>query len=365
MRLTEPLVRSVPKVLLHDHLDGGVRPPTIIDLARDIGYTRLPSNDPDELARWFHRDDTRGSLPHYLEGFTHTSGVMQTEEGLERVAYEMMEDMRSDGVVYVETRFSPVFHTQRDLHWDEVVNAVLKGLERGKKDFGVEYGLIICAMRNMNLSQEMAELAVDFRERGVVGFDLAGEEGGFPPKKHVDAFHYIQRENFNITIHAGEAFGKESIWQAIQWCGAHRIGHATRLIEDIGLDKHNRRKIVKMGYLAQYVLDKRIPLEICLTSNVDTGAVKSLKEHPFSLYYNYKFRVTLNTDDRLMSDTDMTKEFMIAHKEFGLTFDDLEKLTINAMKSAFIPYNRRIRIIYDVIKPGYAKARQRLRRARA
>ena len=147
----------------------------------------------------------------------------------------------------------------------------MKGLERGKNDFGVEYGLIICAMRNMQLSQEMAELAVDFRERGVVGFDLAGEEGGFPPKKHVDAFHYIQRENFNITIHAGEAFGKESIWQAIQWCGAHRIGHATRLIEDIGLDDHDPTKIVKMGYLAQYVLDKRIPLEICLSSNVRYG----------------------------------------------------------------------------------------------
>jgi adenosine deaminase len=215
----------------------------------------------------------------------------------------------------------------------------------------------------MQLSLEMAELAVDYRERGVVGFDLAGEEGGFPPKKHIDAFHYIQRENFNITIHAGEAFGKESIWQAIQWCGAHRIGHATRLIEDIGLDKRNKKKIVKMGYLAQYVLDKRIPLEICLTSNVDTGAVKSLAEHPFGLLYKYKFRVTLNTDDRLMSGTSMTKEFMIAQHVFQLSMDDFEKLTVNAMKSAFIPYNRRIQLIYDVIKPGFAKARQQLKRA--
>jgi len=284
---------------------------------------------------------------------------MQTNEALERVAYEMMEDMYRDGVVYVETRFAPVFHTEKGLHWDEVVNAVLKGLERGEKDFGVEYGLIICAMRNMNLSQEMAELAVDFRERGVVGFDLAGEEGGFPPKKHVDAFHYIQRENFNITIHAGEAFGKESIWQAIQWCGAHRIGHATRLTEDIGLDPHEPGKIVKMGYLAQYILDKRIPLELCLTSNVDTGAVESLEKHPFSLFYRYKFRVILNTDDRLMSDTTMTREFMIAHRLFKLSMEDLEKLTINAMKSAFLPYNRRIRMIYDVIKPGYAQARKK------
>ncbi len=365
MKLTEKFIRTLPKVLLHDHLDGGVRPETVIELAKDNGYRKLPTEDAGELAAWFHRGAQRGSLPLYLEGFAHTCGVMQTEEALERVAYEMMEDMYNDNVVYVETRFAPVFHTEKGLHWDEVVNAVLKGLERGRRDFGVEYGLIICAMRNMNLSQEMAELAVDFRERGVVGFDLAGEEGGFPPKKHVDAFHYIQRENFNITIHAGEAFGKESIWQAIQWCGAHRIGHATRLIEDIGLDKKDPTKVTKMGYLAQYVLDKRIPLEICLTSNVDTGAVKSLEEHPFGLYYRYKFRVTLNTDDRLMSNTSMTKELYLAHKTFKLGLDDLEKITINAMKSAFIPYNRRIRFIYDVIKPGYAKARQRLSRAKA
>jgi adenosine deaminase len=364
MRLSEQFLQNVPKVLLHDHLDGGLRPSTIIELARDTGYDGLPVTDPEELGRWFHRGAQRGSLPLYLEGFAHTCGVMQTEEALERVAYEMMEDMKDDGVVYVETRFSPIFHTEKGLHWDEVVNAVLKGLERGRQDFGVEFGLIICAMRNMSHSVEMAELAVDFRERGVVGFDLAGEEGGFPPKKHVDAFHYIQRENFNITIHAGEAFGKESIWQAIQWCGAHRIGHATRLVEDIGLDRHEPLKIVKMGYLAQYVLDKRIPLEICLTSNVDTGAVPSIEEHPFGLYHQYKFRVTLNTDDRLMSNTTMTKEFRVAHQAFKLSLDDLEKITINAMKSAFIPYNRRIRLIYDTIKPGYQKARLRLKAKR-
>ena len=235
MRITEKsFIRKLPKVLLHDHLDGGLRPSTVVELARDTGYTGLPTTDPGELEAWFHRGAQRGNLPEYLEGFTHTTGVMQTEEALERVAYEMMEDMHKDGVVYVETRFAPVFHTSAGLHWDEAVAAVLRGLERGSTEFGVDYGVILCAMRNMKLSLEMAELAVDFRERGVVGFDLAGEEGGFPPKKHVDAFHYIQRENFNITVHAGEAFGKESIWQAIQWCGAHRIGHATRLIEDIG-----------------------------------------------------------------------------------------------------------------------------------
>jgi adenosine deaminase len=365
MRLSEKHLKILPKVLLHDHLDGGVRPETIIELAKEQNYKGLPTSDPSELASWFHRGAARGSLPLYLEGFAHTCGVMQTEESLERVAYEMMEDMYNDGVVYVETRFAPVFHTEKGLHWDDVVNAVLRGLEHGRDDFGVEFGLIICAMRNMKLSEEMAELAVDFRERGVVGFDLAGEEGGYPPKKHVDAFEYIQRMNFNITIHAGEAFGKESIWQAIQWCGAHRIGHATRLIEDITLDKDEPTKVASMGYLAQYVLDKRIPLEICLTSNVDTGAVRTMEEHPFGIYFRYRFRVTLNTDDRLMSNTTMTNEFRVAHQIFRLSLDDLEKITINSMKSAFIPYNRRIRIIYDVIKPGYQKARAKMKRTRS
>jgi adenosine deaminase len=228
-------------------------------------------------------------------------------------------------------------------------------LERGRKDFGISSGLIICAMRNMNTSLEMAELAVDFRARGVVGFDLAGEEGGYPPKKHVDAFHYIQRENFNITIHAGEGYGKESIWQAIQYCGAHRIGHGTRLIDDIAVVDG---EAVNLGDLAQYVLDKRIPLEICLLSNVHTGATPTLAEHPFKILYQEKFRVTLNTDNRLMSSTTMTKEFEAAADTFGLSLADFEKITINAMKSAFLPYKERINFIYSAIKPGYAKVRE-------
>jgi len=357
MAFDEAFLRSLPKVLLHDHLDGGLRPQTIVELAREQKYDDLPTTDAGELAAWFHRGAKRGSLPLFLEGFVHTCGVMQTADALERVAYEMLGDMREDGVVYVETRFAPLLHTHEGLHSDEVVTAVLKGLERGHRDFGVEYGVILCALRNMPRSLEVAELAVDFRERGVVGFDLAGEEGGFPPKKHIDAFHYIQRENFNITVHAGEAFGKESIWQAIQWCGAHRVGHATRLIEDIGLDRHDPTQIVKMGYLAQYILDKRIPLEICLNSNVDTGAIDSIERHPFGMYYRYGFRVTLNTDDRLMSDTTMTREFDVANRLFGLGVHDLEKVTINAMKSAFLPHKRRLQLIYDTIKPGYAKAK--------
>ena len=357
MKLDRAALQSLPKVLLHEHLDGVLRPQTIIELAKSIDYDQLPTQNPEELARWFHQGANQGSLPKYLEGFAHTIAVMQTEEALERVAYEQAEDLSRDGVVYFETRFAPLFHTCKGLTHQQVVSAVLKGLQRGRKDFGISSGLIICAMRNMDVSLEMAELAVDFRQRGVVGFDLAGEEGGYPPKKHVDAFHYIQRQNFNITVHAGEGFGQESIWQAIQYCGAHRIGHGTRLVDDIAVSDG---KVVKLGDLAQYVLDKRIPLEICLLSNVHVGAARSLAEHPFRLFYQEKFRVTLNTDNRLMSNTSMTKEFEAARDTFGLTMDDFEKITINAMKSAFLPYDRRCEFIYSVIKPGYAEVRNSL-----
>jgi len=354
MKVDGGVLKSLPKVLLHEHLDGVLRPTTVLELAKLVDYRQLPTEDPGELARWFHQGANQGSLPKYLEGFAHTISVMQTEEGLEQAAYEQAEDLSSDGVVYFETRFAPIFHTRKGLTNQQVVSAVLKGLERGRKEFGISSGLILCAMRNMDVSLETAELAVDFRDRGVVGFDLAGEEGGYPPKKHVDAFHYIQRQNFNITIHAGEGFGKESIWQAIQYCGAHRIGHGTRLIDDIAVADG---KAVKLGDLAQYVLDKRIPLEICLLSNVHTGAARSLAEHPFKILYQEKFRVTLNTDNRLMSDTTMTKEFEAARDTFGLSIEDFEKITINSMKSAFLPYKRRCDFIYSVIKPGYANVR--------
>jgi adenosine deaminase len=356
--LTKEIINSVPKVLLHDHLDGGLRPQTIIDLADDLNYKKLPTRDKDELAAWFFEGANKGNLVEFLKGFEHTTAVMQTKDGLERVAYEMMEDMKADGVAYVETRYAPVYHTNKDLYLEDTVTAVLKGLERGKKDFGVGYGLILCGMRNMKNTLEIAELAVNFRNDGVVGFDLAGEEGGFPPKKHLEAFQFIQRSNFNITIHAGEAFGKESIWQAIQWCGAHRIGHATRLLEDIVLNDDG--EVVNFGELAQYVLDKRIPLEICLLSNLHTGAVNKLENHPFGILFREKFRVTINTDDRLMSNTNLTKEFLTAVEYFNLTFDEIEKITINAMKSSFIPYKERLRYIYDIIKPGYQKVRDQL-----
>lgn len=345
---------ALPKVLLHEHLDGGLRPGTVIDLALDVGYAGLPTHDPEELGAWFHRGANRGSLPLYLEGFQHTTAVMQTRPALERVAFEFIEDMHRDGVVYAEARFAPCFHRARGLTDDAIVGAVLDGLRRGEEQYGVKWGLIICAMRHRTDSLEAAEVAINFRHHGVVGFDLAGEEAGYPPKKHAEAFAAIQQANFNSTLHAGEAFGVASIWQALQLCGAHRLGHATRLSDDMTVMDG---KILKLGTLAQYVLDRRIPLEMCLSSNVHTGSVKSLREHPFKMYYDRGFRVTLNTDDRLMSDTTMTKEFQIAADEFGLTIADFEKLTINSIKSAFIHFDERLKLIYEVIKPAYAKAR--------
>jgi adenosine deaminase len=357
MKLEKSLLQSLPKVLLHEHLDGVLRPQTVIELAAAAKYEELPRSNPKELAQWFHKGANQGSLAKYLEGFKHTIAVTQTEEALERVAHEQAEDLSRDGVIYYETRFAPIFHTRKGLTHQQIVSAVLKGMARGQQDFGIRSGLLICAMRNMNVSLEMAELAVDFRQRGVVGFDLAGEEGGYPPKKHVDAFHYIQRENFNITVHAGEGFGKESIWQAIQYCGAHRIGHGTRLIDDITVADG---KAVSLGDLAQYVLDKRIPLEICLLSNVHTGAVPTIEQHPFKIFYQKGFRVTLNTDNRLMSNTTMTREFEAAAQAFGLTIDDFEKISINAMKSAFLPYDQRLDVIYKTLKPEYARIRKTL-----
>ena len=280
--LTEDLLRSLPKVSLHDHLDGSLRPNTVLELADLAGYQGLPETEPDSLGEWFHRGADRGSLPLYLEGFAHTIGVMQSAGALERVAYEYAADLFQDGVVYFEVRFAPHFHTQGGMGLDAVLEAVFAGLARGREEFGIESGLIICALRNQEpaLSLKLAELAVAWMDRGVCGFDLAGEEAGHPPKEHLEAFQLIKRHNGSLTIHAGEGFGPESIWQALQFCGAHRIGHGTRLIEDIAVYDG---KIIQMGSLARYVLDHRIPLEICLSSNVHTGACERIESHPFPM----------------------------------------------------------------------------------
>jgi len=355
--LNEENIRKLPKVLLHDHLDGGLRPKTIIDLAKK-NRVQLPHWEPDKLAKWFYKGANKGNLKEYLEGFAITTSVMQTQDDLYRISYEMIEDIHNDGVVYVETRFAPVFHTKKGLKYDQVVDAVLRGLKDASIKYNVKFGLIICAMRNMSpaLSLEMAKLAVKYREQGVVGFDLAGDELGYPPKDHLEAFHYIQRNNFYITIHAGEAFGKESIWQALQYCGTHRIGHGIHLKDDIMVAED---QIIEMGYLAQYVLDRRVPLEVCLSSNLHTGAVPDLKYHPFPIFHKYGFRVTLNTDNRLMSNTNLSKEFAIAVKNYNLNLKDIEKLTLNAMKSAFIHFSDRLDLIYNVIKPGFSKYREK------
>jgi len=351
------LVRRIPKVVLHEHLDGGLRPTTVLELARESGYEDLPKQDPDALGRWFFEGADRKSLALYLEGFRHTIALMQTPEALERVAYEFVEDMAVDGVVYAEVRFAPHFHTHRGLGLDAVMLAVLRGLERGRGDFGTEYGLIVCALRNQDsdLSVRLVELALAYREQGCVGFDLAGEEAGHPAKEHLAAFQFAKRENFNITIHAGESFGPASIWQALQYCGAHRIGHGTRLVEDLVVYEG---KVVKVGKLAQYVLDHRIPLEICLSSNVHTGATTSLEEHPFRLFHELGFRVTLNTDNRLMSATTMSREYALAVEHYGCTIDDLETFSINAMKSAFRHYDFRCEMIFDRVKRGFSTARE-------
>jgi adenosine deaminase len=347
-------LRAAPKVLLHDHLDGGLRPETVVELAREQRYVGLPTTDPGELAHWFHASAASGSLSLYLRGFAHTIAVMQTPDAVERVAYECGEDLAHDGIVYAEIRYAPVFSTRGGMNLEQVVDAVVRGFERAEGRHPITLRQIICAMRDRTDSLEMAELAVAYRERGVVGFDIAGEEAGHPPKAHLDAFQLCRRENFSITIHAGEAFGPPSIWQALQYCGAHRIGHGVRLIEDMAIVDQT---VVKLGLLAEYIRDKRIPLELCPSSNVDTGAVPSLEEHPIRHFMEQRFRVTVSTDNRLMSDVTLSEEFRRLSRAFKLTLDDVEKLTLNAMKSAFVGYDERLAVIYGSIKPGFAKLR--------
>lgn len=349
-------IRRAPKVLLHDHLDGGLRPQTIIDLAAEVGHP-LPQVDgpltAESLGKWFADASDSGSLERYLETFDHTVAVMQTPSALTRVARECVEDLAADGVVYAEIRYAPEQHVSEGLSLDEVVAAVQEGFDQGVEGSGgrIVVRQLLTAMRHQARSMEIAELAVAWRDRGVAGFDIAGAEAGYPPTRHLDAFEYLQRENAHFTIHAGEAFGLPSIWQAIQWCGADRLGHGVRIIDDITVHDDGR---VELGLLAAYVRDKRIPLEMCPWSNVQTGAAASIAEHPIGLLKKLRFRVTLNTDNRLMSRTSMSHEMASLVEAFGYGLDDLRWFTINAMKSAFLPFDERLAIIDDVVKPGYA-----------
>lgn len=347
-------IQRAPKVLLHDHLDGGLRPETVVELAEDIGYRELPTTDPAELGQWFTLGANRKSLELYLEGFKHSIAVMQTREAIERVAMEAVGDLADDGVVYAEIRMAPEWLVEGGLSLDEATEAMLAGLQRGAAGRDIEVGLIITAMRQMARSVEIAELAVRHRDGGVVGFDIAGPEAGYPPSRHLDAFHLIARENFHFTIHAGEGFGLPSIWEALQWCGAERLGHGVRIIDDIDIDENGR---AKLGRLASYVRDRRVPLELCPTSNVHTGATPSIEEHPIDLLRRLRFRVTVNTDNRLMSGITLSSEFADLVEAFGFGLDEMEWLTLNAMKSAFWPFDGRLRIINEQIKPGYAQLR--------
>lgn len=366
-------IAAAPKVLLHDHLDGGLRPSTVLELSRQIGH-ELPADTVEGLADWFRQSADSGSLVRYLETFDHTIAVMQTAEGLRRVARECVEDLAADGVVYAESRYAPEQHLGQGLSLDQVVEAVEEGIAEGEalaREAGrpIVVDTLVTAMRHAAKSREIAELAVRHRDAGVAGFDIAGAEAGFPPTRHLDAFEFLRRENFHFTIHAGEAFGLPSIWEAIQWCGAERLGHGVRIVDDLTLDGVPVAELddqlpyadwtpaqvarVRLGPLAAYVRDRRIPLEMCPSSNLQTAAAPSIAAHPITLLDRLRFRVTLNTDNRLMSGTTMSREMQLLVEQAGWDLRHLRRVTVNAMKSAFLPFDQRLEIIENQITPFY------------
>ncbi len=325
--MDQAAIRGLPKVILHEHLDGGLRPSTILELADEVGYRGLPAGDAESLRAWFGDAVRIGGLPGYLSTFAHTIGVLQTSPAIERVAYEAAEDLAADGVVYAEVRFAPELNTADGLSLDEVLEAALAGLRRGSRDHGIVLGLIVDGMRSGTRTTEAAEAAVRWREQGVVGYDIAGPEAGFPSVDHLPAFEIARRGGLGVTIHAGEAFGLDSIAQAIHECGADRIGHGVRIVDDIEGER--------LGRLAREVRDRRIPLELCPTSNVDTGAVRSLEDHPIDRLLRLGFMVTLNCDNRLMSATSPSGEMAAMAAVFGWGIDEFEQVTENAAAAAF------------------------------
>ncbi len=347
-------IKRLPKALLHDHLDGGLRPQTLIEIADRIGYKKLPTNDPIELAKWFEDSCNSGSLVRYLETFAHTIAVMQTREGIIQVARESVIDLARDGVVYAEVRGAPELLTEQGLTSDQVVEATLEGFKQGMSEAEREGNKIrveslLCGMRQSNRSMEAAKAVVKYRGQGVVGFDIAGPEDGFPPTNQLQEFEFLKKENAHFTIHAGEAFGLPSIWQAVQICGAERIGHGVRIVEDIDFSS----KEPKLGLLSSYIRDRRIALELCPTSNLQTGIAKIYSDHPIGKLAKLKFHVTLNTDNRLMSNTSMSHEMTQCVKSFDWKFVDLQRVTVNALKSSFIPFEERLEIIEKIVKPTY------------
>ena len=329
--ISKELLLQLPKVELHCHLDGSLRVSSILDQAK-IDNIKLPFKNYDDLTTYFKIGENRGSLEDYIKRFDITLCVMQTPKALSRFAYELTEDVSKENVRYIEVRYSPILHTKKGMALEEALESVRKGLKRGEKDFGVKSGIIVCGIRHISpeASLKLADLAVRYKNRGVVGFDLAGSEENFPAKEHRKAFYLIRNNNINATIHAGEAYGPSSIHQAIHQCGANRIGHGTRL-------KENKN-------LMDYVIDHRITLEICLTSNWQTRSIRSLYYHPLKYYYQKGMRVTLNTDNRLISHTTLTEEFLLAHRLYQFSLNDFREITIIAMKSAFLRHKDRVKM---------------------
>jgi len=347
--VTEELLRALPKTDLHCHLDGSVRVKTILELADRQGV-RLPADTPEGLAKAIHMGEVCDSLEDYLTAFDVTLAVLQTEEGLHRVAYELAVDAAAENVRYLEARYSPVLHTSAGLKPTAIVDAVLAGLAEARRETGIASNVIICGIRHMDpeTSVRLAELAVAYKNKGVVGFDLAGAEEGHPARRHQAAVQLILDNNVNVTIHAGEAFGPESIAQAVHYCGAHRIGHGVRLREN--------------GDLLNYVNDHRIPLELCPSSNVQTRSVAGFASHPAKFYFDFGLRVTINTDNRLVTDTSLTKELLLAHERMGFTLDDLCTVLVQGFKSAFLPFREKAELLRRV-NAEIAEVRARFRPA--
>jgi adenosine deaminase len=350
--LSLEFIEQLPKTDLHVHLDGSLRLDTIIELARQQ-RVKLPTEDRDELFRLIYAGEICNSLDDYLKAFDITLSVMQTEESLERTAFELAEDAWKENVRYIEVRYAPMLHTREDLRLTTVVEAVLRGLRMAKRTYGIRYGLILCGIRSMSTesSIRMAELCVAFKNRGVVGFDLAGSEVNNPAALHQKAFQLILSNNINCTAHAGEAYGPDSISQAIHKCGAHRIGHGTRLIEN--------------GDLLNYVNDHRVPLEVCPSSNIQTKAAPSWESHPVDFFVDYGLRVTINTDNRLITDTTVSKELWLCHKHYGWTLDEIKEILIAGFKSAFIAYREKADLLRSITEelaqfhaPTNGKARE-------
>lgn len=337
MALPLSFFQQIPKVDLHVHLDGSLRLESILELAEQDGI-ELPSDTPEGLRRAMHCGENTGSLVEYLKAFDITLRVMQTEDSLYRTAYELAEDAAKENVRYMEVRYAPMLHTRKGLRLTQVVEAVLAGLMQAQQDFSIRSNVIVCGIRNISpeSSLEMAQLAVAYKNRGVVAFDLAGAEYDHPAKHHLAAFQLVRDNNINVTIHAGEAYGPESIHQAIHVCGAHRIGHGCRLRED--------------GDLLHYVNDHRIALECCPSSNVQTGAVRDLASHPLKLYYDLGLRVTVNTDNRLITDTTVSKELWLTHTQMGLTLEDMKRIITNGFKAAFLPFHIKQAMMRGVVK---------------